>query len=239
MRLRGAIAALATRHGKDRVIAPVLARSLGLDVRVAAVDTDRFGTLDGEVPRLSTPLATAKAKASAAFVAMPDAELALASVGTFGPLPGMPIADQELLLLVDRTGRFHATGTACGAVWHHGEAVDSVVAAEDAAERLAFPTFGVIVVAVDAGRPVPLLGIHRDIRTLTDVRDAAADLIARRGMAWIEPDRRANRNPRRMGVIARAAEDLERRLLRGPLPSTDHERAVAIEQACEIERRGA
>ncbi len=219
MELRGTIAALATRHGKQRVIGPVLERA-GMTVRVAPVDTDRFGTFAGDVRRLSTPLATARAKAHAALAAMPEAELGLASEGTFGPLPGMPFfhADQELILLVHRVRPFELVGNAYEGVSRHPERVTTVVAAEDAAERIGFPTYGVIVVADDEGRPAPLRGLCREIRTCSDLRAAADDLITRCGSAWIEPDRRADRDPERMRVIARATEDLLRRLQQ-PCPS--------------------
>ena len=45
-------AVLATMHGKERAIAPVLARFLGLKVEVApGLDTDAFGTFSREAAR--------------------------------------------------------------------------------------------------------------------------------------------------------------------------------------------
>ena len=47
------VAALATLHGKERVFAAGL-RPLGIEVRVAPVDTDAFGTFTRRVPRVGT-----------------------------------------------------------------------------------------------------------------------------------------------------------------------------------------
>lgn len=212
--LRGALAALATNHGKEAIIGPVLARELGIRVRVAPIDTDRFGTLAGDVPRLSTALATVRAKARAALAAVPDAELALASEGTFGPRSGMPFVheNEELVILIHRTRPLEIVGRASARVSRHGSEVTTPAAARDVAERLRFPESGVIVIAVEDGHPAPNRGVVRDLRTLAEVRDVARDFIARYGSARIDPDRRAHRDPDRMHVIARAAEDLERRL---------------------------
>jgi hypothetical protein len=54
---------LATKHGKERVIGPPLARSPGLRLVPTAIDTDQFGTFTGEIERTGTPRETALAKA--------------------------------------------------------------------------------------------------------------------------------------------------------------------------------
>jgi hypothetical protein len=53
----GARAVLATMHGKERVMAPLAARFLGLDLRVAdGLDTDAFGTFSRDIaPRSGQP----------------------------------------------------------------------------------------------------------------------------------------------------------------------------------------
>lgn len=60
---RGKPVALATKHDKQRAIAPALTVSPGLRVRLANVDTDALGTFTGEIARLGTPRETALAKA--------------------------------------------------------------------------------------------------------------------------------------------------------------------------------
>jgi hypothetical protein len=70
------------------------------------------------------------------------------------------------------------------------------------------------VVADGDGLPAPMCCVRRDIESRNDLRDAADNLIARCGAAWIVPDQHADRDPSRMRVIARAAEDLVHRLRR-------------------------
>jgi hypothetical protein len=98
-------AVLATMHGKEQAIAPLLARALGLRVTVSAgIDTDRFGTFSRDVERTGSQLDAARAKIAAAFVAAADAHVALASEGSFGPHPYVPFAPlaREIVVLTDR-----------------------------------------------------------------------------------------------------------------------------------------
>ena len=103
--LAGRTAVLATMHGKEAAIAPVLARFTGLRVAVPnGFDSDRFGTFSREIPRTGSALDAARAKIAAGFAHLPDATVGLASEGSFGPPPELPFISMgvELVLLVDR-----------------------------------------------------------------------------------------------------------------------------------------
>lgn len=103
--LDGRSAVLATMHHKERVIAPLLGRFLGLQVQVpAGFDSDRFGTFSRDVARTGSALDAARAKIAAGFAHLPDATVGLASEGSFGPPPELPFISMgvELVLLVDR-----------------------------------------------------------------------------------------------------------------------------------------
>ena len=98
-------AVLATMHGKDRVIAPLLERDLGLRVELAlGLNTDRFGTFSREIERKGSQLDAARAKIGAAFENAPYVRVGIASEGSFGPHPHIPFLalDRELILLIDR-----------------------------------------------------------------------------------------------------------------------------------------
>ena len=61
-RYQGAVAALATRHGKEAAVAPAMAEALGLEIMVPAeLDTDSLGTFTGELPRPASMRETARA----------------------------------------------------------------------------------------------------------------------------------------------------------------------------------
>jgi len=96
-------AALATMHGKQAVIAPPLSSHIGICLTVPPdVDTDRFGTFTGDVPRAGSMRDAAIAKAKAAIAAT-GARLGMGSEGSFGPHPAIPFvaAGRETILLVD------------------------------------------------------------------------------------------------------------------------------------------
>ncbi len=96
---RGQLVALATRHGKQRQVGPVFGEVLGAGLVVPRdVDTDRFGTFSGEVPRAGPALATARAKARLGMRTA-GLRLALASAASYQVLPGFGCCGHEELLL--------------------------------------------------------------------------------------------------------------------------------------------
>ncbi|WP_216904383.1 DUF6671 family protein [Synechococcus sp. CCY 9618] len=100
----GRCVALATCHGKERVLARPFRRALNLTVVVATgCETDRFGTFSGERPRPSHARETCRRKAEAGL-AHTGLDLGLASEGSFGPHPAFPwlAAGVEWLTFIDR-----------------------------------------------------------------------------------------------------------------------------------------
>ncbi len=206
---------LATMHGKQRVIAPVLEQGLGLKVMLpAGLDTDRFGTFSREVARTGSPLDTARAKIAAAFDCVPRARFGVASEGSFGPdpfLPMLPLAT-ELVLLVDRESGFELTGQDLSRDTNYRHAiVPDVGAALAFALRIGFPAHGLIVIGCDEGKPTPGRALIKDIPDHGALEQAVQRVIAMCGAALVETDMRADRNPTRMAAIERAARDLVRR----------------------------
>ncbi|MFN6941558.1 MAG: hypothetical protein ACK4OG_06120, partial [Parvibaculum sp.] len=112
---RGRRAVIATMHGKERVMAPILAGMLGLEVSVAAgIDTDRFGTFTREIARAGGQQDALRAKARAALELDPNADFAVASKGSFGPDPVIPFMGigRELVMIVERHSGAEVVGTA-------------------------------------------------------------------------------------------------------------------------------
>lgn len=211
----GARALLATMHGKERVIAPLAARFLGLSLEVApGLDTDAFGTFSRNVARTGSPLDAARAKIAAAFALAGDVQVALASEGSFGPHPHVPFAalNRELVVLIDRASGLELVGQHASLDTNFAhEVVTERAAALAFAERAGFPAHGVIVMGVRGGQPAPDLTLIKDIAAPDTLADAAQAAIALTGAAHIETDMRAHRNPRRMRAIKHAMIDLVRR----------------------------
>lgn len=211
----GAQALIATMHGKERVIAPLAARFLGLRVEVArGLDTDVFGTFSREIARTGSPLDAARAKIAAAFALAPEAGVALASEGSFGPHPHVPFCalDREIVVLIDRTTGLELVGhhASLDTNFAHG-VVGDLAAAQAFAAQVGFPAHGLIVMGARGGQPAPELALFKAIADHGALDGAVQAAIAASGAAFIETDMRAHRNPRRMRAIKRAMIDLVRR----------------------------
>lgn len=118
----GRTAVLATMHGKEQVIAPIMERELGIRVLVSsAFDTDRFGTFTGEIERVGTQLDAARLKAKRALEGT-DKSLVIASEGSFGPHPSYPFiaSDLEIVLLLDTHHSLEISGISLSTETNHG-----------------------------------------------------------------------------------------------------------------------
>lgn len=204
--------ALLTRHGKERVVAPVLEASLGCRIEhVSGFDTDALGSFTREVARAGTQLETARRKARIGMrlAALP---LGLASEGAFGPDPasGLVPWNVELLLLIDDERGLEVIGTAQGPALHEHRRAASWVEAEAFARAAQFPSHHLVLRPQDAVDP----RIRKSIATWDDLERAFAwaQAQAADGHVFIESDLRAHANPTRMEVIRRAAVDLAERL---------------------------
>lgn len=214
-RWTGKRALLATMHGKERVIAPLAARFLGLQVSVPeGLDTDRFGSFSREVPRDGSPLQAARAKISAGFEQDPDARFGLASEGSFGPHPTLPFLPlgHEIVVLQNRDTGLELIGEHRGSrtPFAHVLAVD-VEGGRDFAARVGFPGQGLIVTAYRDDRPAPELALYKTISDRAALDEAIKRVLDVSGTAFVETDMRAHRNPRRMQAIRRAMLDLVRK----------------------------
>ena len=99
----GRVVALATRHGKEQVIARPLRHGLGASLlHLDAIDTDALGSFCGRVERRGTAQQACLAKAQRALE-VGGTGLAIASEGSFGPHPAVPLlaVGQECMVFLD------------------------------------------------------------------------------------------------------------------------------------------
>lgn len=222
---KNTVAVLATMHGKERVIAPVLKEGLGLVVGLAmGVDTDTFGTFSRDVERTGSQLDAARAKITAGFEYAPYARVGLASEGSFGPHPYIPFLalGRELVLLIDRERGLELTGHFASPETNYGHAVVSDMEAAAAfAERSKFPEHGLIVMGCVDEKPAPGVALFKDVVDHAALEEAVGQIVAKCGAAFVEADMRAHRNPTRMRAIERASSDLVRRF-RSRCPACAH-----------------
>ncbi len=211
------LAVLATMHGKERVIAPVLEQYLGLRIKLATgLDTDRFGTFSREIARTGSQLEAARAKISAAFNASPTARIGVASEGSFGPHPLIPFLPFgiELVVLIDRDTGFELIGRDGSPETNlRHQVVSNVDEAVAFAKRSGFPEHGLIVIGCIDGQPAPACSLIKDIADAAELQIAVLKTLTLCGSALVETDMRAHRNPTRMVAIERATRDLARRFV--------------------------
>jgi hypothetical protein len=182
----GIQAVLASNHGKERVVAPLLAAEIGLQVELAnGVDTDRFGTFSHEIEQVGGPLQAARSKIAACFSASPWAQVGLASEGSFAPHPAIPFlaVGRELVLMIDRrTGREPA-GTDVTLETNFQQAVaNDIEGALAFARKIGWPQHGLVVLGCHQGRPAPKLLVDKAVTEVSLLELAVAkaiDLLAK------------------------------------------------------------
>ncbi len=208
-------AVIATMHGKERVIGPLLHEAFGMSAEVCAgIDTDRFGTFTRDVRRPGTQRETARKKALLALQ-LSQADIAIASEGAFNPHPDVPFVCEsaEVVLLLDRRHGLEIAG------WHHSldvhtrqEWAHSADEAISIAQEWDFPRHGIVVRAT----PDSARGMQKDIGSLDELARHARHLLRWpwRRKVFLETDMRAHRNPTRMLAIEKATKDLIQRMCR-------------------------
>jgi predicted Zn-ribbon and HTH transcriptional regulator len=102
---------IATKHHKEKVIAPILLKHFNIESFTDPnFDSDLFGTFTSEVERKSDPINTVKLKAKKA-IENSTYDLVLASEGSFGPHPNMffTSCNEEFIYLYDKKNNFEIT----------------------------------------------------------------------------------------------------------------------------------
>ena len=198
---------IATKHGKESVIAPLLEKRLGVTCFTDPnLDTDVLGTFSGEIERESDPVSTLRKKCLWAMERN-NCDLAVASEGSFGPHPTIFFAnsDDEFLILIDhRHGLEILVREISTETNFNGSDINSEQELLEFAEKSRFPTHALIL------RPAKSDNRHiaKGITTLEELKRAYTAIRQEFKTVFAETDMRAMYNPSRMAVIARAAQKL-------------------------------
>ena len=203
---------IATMHRKELVIAPILQTSLGVRIAVPEnFDSDLFGTFTRDVDRPANQVETAKLKAEAALELV-DADLAIASEGSFFPHPMLGIAyNREIVFLLDKKYNFTVYGEfiSTDTNFRH-QVISSYEQAYDFAVKVGFPNHA-IVLRQDAKISAKET-IYKGINSEDLLKESVHELLKQSPQIHIETDMRSLYNPTRMSNIAKATEDLVRKL---------------------------
>lgn len=211
---KGRTLVMATMHGKDLLLAPMLEQKLGVKVIVPEqFNTDLFGTFSGETERKQSQPETARLKAEEA-IRITGADLALASEGTFQPhhVFFMAQANYELLLLKDarnnaewQSWEVSLRTTSVSKTFHTPEEALKI------SKQLKFPSHAAIIKTPGAnGYAYVQKGLTDKEALLHAAREALN--VSASGAAVIENDLRAHMNPTRQKVIMDAGRTLLKNL---------------------------
>lgn len=209
---RGSSVALLTQHGKEKVVAPVLASAIDCQVmHVTGFDTDELGTFTRDIPRPGMQLEAARKKARIGMT-LAGLPVGLASEGSFGPDPytGMFPWNVEMLVWIDDTLGIEVVGVASGTTSFSHVLTANWEEAETFARTAGFPEHGLVARPQHEDDARIRKGIA-DWETLREAFGWACGE-ASNGCAFLETDVRAHMNPTRMKIIGQAAEDLAHKL---------------------------
>lgn len=198
---------IATKHEKEKVIAPILEVQLKLICEtVPNIDTDILGTFTGEIERKQDPISTARSKCQLAQE-LTDADLILASEGSFGPHPTIPFisCNEEHLLLLDIKNQMEfITSFRSMETNFNAGTFTTQKEIKKFAHDILFPSHALII------RPSKedYTTIHKGINDWQELEQITARLISSHGQVYIETDMRAHYNPTRMEQIKKATLQL-------------------------------
>jgi hypothetical protein len=204
--------AFLTQHGKEQVVAPILAPALGCTIEhVTGFDTDQLGTFTRETPRPGSQLDAARRKARVGME-LSGLPLGMASEGSFGldPFAGMFPWNIELMVLLDDRLGIEVVGMAQGAGRCSQLQAGDWPAVESFAARVGFPAHHLVLrpQGQDDAR------LHKGLSDWTSLKACfdACLALSDNGEVFVETDLRAFANPSRMQHIEQAAHDLLKRL---------------------------
>ncbi|MBA2612815.1 MAG: hypothetical protein H0U95_12640 [Bacteroidetes bacterium] len=202
---------IATKHQKEKVIAPLLEIELGVKCFVSPdIDRDIFGTFTGEIERLNDPIETARQKCLKA-IELSGCDMAVSSEGSFGSHPTLFFvnADSEIIMLVDKKNNLEFISREISTQTNfNGTEIRSYKELYEFAKSIQFPSHGLILRKSKENKE----DIFKGITTAAKLKEAYYTLMDKFGETYVETDMRAMYNPTRMKVIEKATKKLIEKL---------------------------
>jgi hypothetical protein len=204
---KGRTLLIATKHQKEQIISPIFEKELGVTCSVPDhFDTDVLGTFTGEVERQADPITTARQKCEMAMD-QANADLAIASEGSFGPHPSLFFvnADEEILVFIDKKNNLEIIVKELSTTTNfNASEIGSLRALKEFANKVGFPSHGLIL----RQSKDDFKNIYKGITTWVKLIDAYNYLINHSDTIYVETDMRAMYNPTRRNVIQIATNKL-------------------------------
>lgn len=198
---------IATKHHKEKVIAPLIEKALGVESFVSEnFDTDTLGTFTGEVERKDNPIETVRKKCLTAMK-LNNCDLGIASEGSFGAHPHMffATANEEFLILIDQQNELEIIArTISTSTNFNGQEIENEQELLAFAKQAKFPSHALIL------RPKKdeNKNIFKGITDLKTLKSIFRELKEKNNSVYVETDMRAMYNPTRMEVIEETTQKL-------------------------------
>ncbi len=207
---RNRVAVLATMHKKERVIAPLFEKELGIKVTVPQLNTDKFGSFTREIERSGSQIEAARLKAQKALL-LTGENLGIASEGSFVPHPSLPYipCNREVVIFIDKENDLEIIGEEFSTDTNHSHLkVSDVQQAMNFAEKIGFPEHGLVVMLKDhpENSDEIIKGINTEKALIAAINNSLKKSV--NGAVHLETDMRAMYNPTRMKNIEKATYNL-------------------------------
>lgn len=202
---------IATKHEKEKVIAPLIEMALGVKCIVPnTFDTDSLGTFTGEIERKDDPISTARKKCILAME-LKNCDLGIASEGSFGPHPTLFFApsDDEILVFIDKKNGVEIVERELSTTTNFdAEEISDQRQLVAFATRAKFPDHGLIL----RKSKEDLTEIVKGITNWSQLTSSFDFFRKKYGIAYVETDMRAMFNPTRMSVIETVTQKLIKKI---------------------------
>jgi hypothetical protein len=203
---------IATKHAKEKVIAPIFEKKLGVKCFVdKSFDTDVLGTFTGEIERVDDPITTVRKKCIAAMEKN-NCDLGIASEGSFGSHPSIFFAkaNEEILIFIDKKNDLEIIARELSTETNfNGQYVHSTRALKDFCKEINFPNHAVILRNEQNDNQKIVKGINNWEKLISEYK-----LMTKKfEKVYVETDMRAMYNPTRMKNIENTAEKLVSKIL--------------------------
>lgn len=203
---------IATKHGKEQVIGPILQETMGLTTWTPSdYDTDIFGNFTGETVRQHDPLTTARKKCLLALEKY-NFDLGIASEGSFGPHPSLAFfpGDEEFLILIDKKNKLEIVIREVSTETNFsGSELRNTDELQAFAESVLFPGHALII----KDKKYHFSEVRKGIDDWIELYTTFDYFFHKYGKVYAETDMRAHLNPSRMKVIQKATDSLVQRML--------------------------
>ena len=202
---------IATKHHKEKVIAPLFEKVFGLDCFTPEnFDTDLLGTFTGEIERKDDPIITLRNKCLQAME-LSKCDLGIASEGSFGSHPTIPYAhaDDEFLIFIDKKNNLEIIERELSVTTNfNGTEVRTEKELIEFANHVNFPSHALIMQKATDN----ISEIIKGITSWDLLKESFQLFFEKYGEAYVITDMRALYNPTRMQVIKNAAEKLVKKI---------------------------